>query len=328
MLVLTNCTFDGHVANVAAHHGGVPRDQAGPRVPVGRGLVRLRALLAVPASAHRPGCRGTPARDAAEPGVPRALREVEGEVRRDRPVRTRGCWTPGCCPTRTRCKLRVYETDLGAQVDVLAAAGFDRRWSATRSCHEVEEAFHEAYFTHTSTSPNLQIIASLDVARRQMELEGYDLVGNAMQLAIQLRREINGHPLISKYFSVRYARRDDPGGVPGVGIPELHRRGHDPGRTSSTRSACDEFFLDPTRVTLLCGRAGYDGAQFQGILTERTRHPGQQDLAQQRAGADQHQQHAQRPRAPDQGARRHLPRASRRGSRRAARAAARSSRRA
>ena len=42
--------------------------------------------------------------------------------------------------------------------------------------HTVEESFHEAFFTHTSTSPNLQIIASLDVARRQMELEGYELV--------------------------------------------------------------------------------------------------------------------------------------------------------
>ena len=30
--------------------------------------------------------------------------------------------------------------------------------------------------THTSTSPNYQIIASLDVGRRQVELEGYELV--------------------------------------------------------------------------------------------------------------------------------------------------------
>src|SRR5207302_1404665 len=68
--------------------------------------------------------------------------------------------------------------------------------------HTVAEQFHEAVFTHTSTSPNLQIIASLDVARRQMELEGYELVGRAMQLAIEARRQINGHPLISKYFRV------------------------------------------------------------------------------------------------------------------------------
>src|SRR5690606_14796205 len=44
---------------------------------------------------------------------------------------------------------------------------------------DVEAQFHEAVFTHASTSPNQQIIASLDVARRQMELEGYGLVANA-----------------------------------------------------------------------------------------------------------------------------------------------------
>jgi len=30
-----------------------------------------------------------------------------------------------------------------------------------------EESFHEAYMTHTSTSPNYQILASLDLGRRQ-----------------------------------------------------------------------------------------------------------------------------------------------------------------
>jgi len=49
------------------------------------------------------------------------------------------------------------------------------RWCCKRpGFHTVEEQFHEAVFTHASTSPNLQIIASLDVARRQMELEGYE----------------------------------------------------------------------------------------------------------------------------------------------------------
>ena len=28
----------------------------------------------------------------------------------------------------------------------------------------------------------------------------------------------------------------------------------------------DEFYLDPTRITLLCGRAGYDGTQFKALL--------------------------------------------------------------
>src|SRR5687768_18266184 len=67
---------------------------------------------------------------------------------------------------------------------------------------EVHGPFEEAYLTHTSTSPNLQIIASLDLARRQMELEGYGLTMRMTELALQIRREVNNHPLISKYFSV------------------------------------------------------------------------------------------------------------------------------
>src|SRR5438270_12895244 len=56
-------------------------------------------------------------------------------------------------------------------------------------CWESTEAsFKEAFFAHTSTSPNLQLIASLDVARRQAELEGYELVGRAIELALTLRR--------------------------------------------------------------------------------------------------------------------------------------------
>ena len=58
---------------------------------------------------------------------------------------------------------------------------------ADEDYHHHEQAFKEAVFTHASTSPNQQIIASLDVARRQMELEGYELVMQAIQLAIEIR---------------------------------------------------------------------------------------------------------------------------------------------
>jgi arginine decarboxylase len=66
----------------------------------------------------------------------------------------------------------------------------------------VEAQFHEAVFTHASTSPNQQLIASLDVARRQMELEGFGLVANAMEVAFAIRKAVAGNPLISKYFSI------------------------------------------------------------------------------------------------------------------------------
>ena len=80
---------------------------------------------------------------------------------------------------------------LGAQVDVGAAPGLDDL-VADQDFHKVEAPFKEAFFTHTSTSPNLQIIASLDVARRQMELEGYELThARRSELALEIRREIN-----------------------------------------------------------------------------------------------------------------------------------------
>ena len=49
--------------------GGMPGDQAGPDLPVGRGLVRLRALLAVPAAAHGDGRRGRHRELAARSGL-------------------------------------------------------------------------------------------------------------------------------------------------------------------------------------------------------------------------------------------------------------------
>src|ERR671912_1313099 len=68
--------------------------------------------------------------------------------------------------------------------------------------HTVEAQFKEAVFTHASTSPNQQLIASLDVSRRQMELEGYGLVANAIEIAFAIRNAVNNNPLISKYFRV------------------------------------------------------------------------------------------------------------------------------
>src|SRR5439155_340072 len=63
---------------------------------------------------------------------------------------------------------------------------------------KVEEAFHEAYMTHTSTSPNYQILASLDVGRRQVELEGYELVQKQVDHAMALRERIATHAQLGR----------------------------------------------------------------------------------------------------------------------------------
>jgi arginine decarboxylase len=130
------------------------------------------------------------------------------------------------------------------------------------------EAFEEAFMTHTSTSPNQQIIASLDVARRQAELEGYEFVTKQILLALELRRQVNNHPVISKYF-----RFLDPVDL----IPAKYRQSglekyNSPGVTWKDVVDAweeDEFALDPTRLTLVCGTAGYDGTELKGILADK-----------------------------------------------------------
>jgi arginine decarboxylase len=129
----------------------------------------------------------------------------------------------------------------------------------------VEAMFKEAFFTHTSTSPNLQIIATLDLARRQMELEGYELVQRATQLAIELRQDINSHPLISKYFRAATPAEMIPPQYRQSGFSDFGAAGWSVAKTVKALDG-DEFFLDPTRITLLCGNAAYDGTQFKALL--------------------------------------------------------------
>jgi arginine decarboxylase len=134
--------------------------------------------------------------------------------------------------------------------------------------HTVEAQFHEAVFTHASTSPNQQLIASLDVARRQMELEGYGLVMNAIEIALKIRGMVNQHPLISKYFRILGADEMIPAEYRQSGFVDYLK----PGMTWADIVHAmleDEFYLDPTRMTLVCGTAGYDGTQFKGMLSDR-----------------------------------------------------------
>ncbi|MFI0432386.1 MAG: aminotransferase class I/II-fold pyridoxal phosphate-dependent enzyme [Candidatus Nanopelagicales bacterium] len=129
---------------------------------------------------------------------------------------------------------------------------------------DIEENFKEAFYTHTSTSPNQQIIASLDVARRQMVLEGYELISGALDLAMDMRRLINTNPLISRYFRAL---------TPIELIPAQYRTVADADRFtwSGTIAAVvhDEFTLDRTRVTVTCGLAGLNGAEFKQLLADK-----------------------------------------------------------
>lgn len=132
----------------------------------------------------------------------------------------------------------------------------------------VQSVFNEAYMTHTSTSPNYQILASLDVGRRQVELEGYELVQRSIELAMTLRERVNSDRLLQKYFRIL---------GPQDMVPEQYRPSglkyyFDPDRGWSGMEDAwlhDEFVLDPTRVTLHVGRTGMDGDTFKKMLIDR-----------------------------------------------------------
>ncbi|MFJ3660030.1 aminotransferase class I/II-fold pyridoxal phosphate-dependent enzyme [Streptomyces sp. NPDC090119] len=123
-----------------------------------------------------------------------------------------------------------------------------------------EEEFHEAYMTHTSTSPNYQILASLDAGRCQVELEGYELVLRQLELAMTVRDRIAEHPLLSKYFRVlTSADLIPPEYRSWAGECPLHA-----GPLAMEEAwGMDEFVLDPCRLTIETSATGIDGDTFK-----------------------------------------------------------------
>jgi len=127
---------------------------------------------------------------------------------------------------------------------------------------EVEQEFREAYMTHTSTSPNYQIIASLDVGRRQVELEGFEFVQKQIEVAMIMRRAISTHPLLKKYFQVLAIGDMVPDSFRTSGIDVYWDDVHGWNQLWDAWVE-DEFVIDPTRITLTTGQAGIDGNTFK-----------------------------------------------------------------
>ncbi|HKL35289.1 MAG TPA: aminotransferase class I/II-fold pyridoxal phosphate-dependent enzyme [Salegentibacter sp.] len=125
-----------------------------------------------------------------------------------------------------------------------------------------ESTFMEAYMTHTSTSPNYQMLASLDVGRRQVQFEGYELVEKSIELAMVLRAKINDHPKLKKYFDVLTISNFIPEQHRKSGIKEYYNSDDGWNRMEAAWEK-DEFVLDPTKITLHIGRTGVDGDTFK-----------------------------------------------------------------
>lgn len=125
-----------------------------------------------------------------------------------------------------------------------------------------EDTFLEAYMTHTSTSPNYQMLASLDAGRRQVEFEGYELVEKSIEMAMVLRAKVNNNPQLNKYFDVLTVKDFIPDEYRETGLQEYYDI--DTGwNRMETAWEKDEFMLDPTKITLFIGRTGVDGDTFK-----------------------------------------------------------------
>jgi arginine decarboxylase len=263
LVTLTNCTFDGHIYDtrrVMEECLAIKPDLVFLWDEAWFGFARFSPF-------YRPrtamGARAALQEAFADPAYLERYLAQEKKLGADLDPKDERVMKTRLLPDPRKAKLRVYQTN-STHKSMSSLRQGSMVLVGDEDFAKHEQAFKEAVFTHASTSPNLQIIASLDVARRQMELEGYELVMGAIQNALDIRREVNGHPLVSKYFRVL---------EPAEMIPAEFRPS---GFESFTEGATwvdalramreDEFVLDATRLTLMCGTAGFDGTQFKGLL--------------------------------------------------------------
>lgn len=105
-----------------------------------------------------------------------------------------------------------------------------------------EHLFRENFNMHASTSPQYNLIASLDVARKQAVTEGYRLLDRTLRLAQELREKINSTGVF------RVLELEDL-------LPEEVRE--------------DGIRLDPTKLTVDITQTGYTADELQHELFER-----------------------------------------------------------
>jgi arginine decarboxylase len=264
MISLTNVTFDGHMYDthrVMEECLAIKPDVIFLWDEAWFGFARWSWM-------YRPrtamGARAKLKEDFADPEYLGRYLAQEKKLGKDLDPKDKRLLDTRLIPDPRKAKLRVYQTN-STHKSMSSLRQGSMVLVGDEEYHLHEQPFKEAVFTHASTSPNLQIIATLDVARRQMELEGYALVTRAIALAIEIRNLVNTNKIVSRYFRVL---------TPADMIPEEFRPSgfkdyFTPGTTwkdvlESFRH--DEFVLDPTRLTLVCGTAGYDGTQFKGLL--------------------------------------------------------------
>lgn len=257
MLMLTNCTFDGFVYDVER-----VMEEC---LAIKPDLVFLWDEAWFAFARFHPVYRARTAMASAstllaklrEPAYRKAFAEQAPQVEG---VAAQTLLDSRLMPDPDLARVRVYATQSTHKTLTSLRQGsmihvFDQDYA-----QKAQETFHEAYMAHTSTSPNYQILASLDLGRRQAALEGLELVQKQVECAMSLRDAIDNHPLLSRYVRCLSTADLIPSEFRPAGIDQPLRSG-----LSSMMTAWheDEFVLDPCRITLSIGQTGIDGDTFK-----------------------------------------------------------------
>ncbi len=167
-------------------------------------------------------------------------------------------------PNPDKVKIRVYATQSTHKtLSSFRQGSMIQIWDEEYSL-KVADTFQEAYMTHTTTSANYQILASLDAGRRQVELEGYELVERSIEMAMVLRSKVENHPKLSKYFHILSVNDLIPPHLRESGTGEYYTAEQGWNRLEEAWEK-DEFVLDPTKITLSVGKAGITGDAFKNL---------------------------------------------------------------
>jgi len=246
LIILTNCTFDGFVYN--------PQRVMEQCLAIKPDLVFLWDEAWFGFAGFAPAYRSRTAMHSAKVLLER-YRSPEYKQAYD------AAENKDLLPDPTKVRVRVYATQ-STHKTLTALRQGSMIHVHDQDFGKVEGAFRDAYMMHTSTSPNYQILASLDIGRKQVELEGFELVGKQIELAFSLREKIKLHPLLAKWFGFLSMRDMIPAEYRPSGISVYY----DPEQGWSAMMEAwekDEFVLDPTRLTLFIGRTGVDGDTFK-----------------------------------------------------------------
>ncbi len=106
----------------------------------------------------------------------------------------------------------------------------------------IRDFFMENFCLHSSTSPQYPMIASLDVARKQMVMEGYSLLSGALKLSDSLKKSINS---LQKF---RVLELED---------------------MISDEIKDDHIKLDRTKVTIDISKSGFSSKEVEHLLASK-----------------------------------------------------------